>query len=225
MAFSNQRKKGKTSTTPCSTTPSSITSTSTAPYSTAPPSTESAYPPARPVFYNLAVKQKAVCQRMFKHRRWMQESKAFIPPGLDDSITDIESRLPPVRGSDANVMDYLQDPERVQERLDDYSNGDKTTFKHHRWDARQAREEEFRTIANRPLGPVGGRIGAKRDPANLVVIGIGLGQFSSKTRLSSPHGPFMSFFVQLVSPYLFQPHIDGGFFFAHGGSNYNINLP
>jgi hypothetical protein len=113
MAFSDQRKKGKTSATPPCTVPSSTTSTSTAPSSTAPPSTESTSPPARLVFYNLAVKQKVVYQPTFKHRRWIQESKAFIPPGLDDSITDNESRLPPLRGSDASVVDYLQDLERV----------------------------------------------------------------------------------------------------------------
>jgi uncharacterized membrane protein YsdA (DUF1294 family) len=100
------------------------------------------------------------------------------------------------------VVDYLQDLERVQERLNDFYNDDKMTFKRHRWDARRAREEEFRTIVNRLLSLVGGSIGAKHDPANLVVIGIRLGQFSSKTRLFSVHKSFM-FFVQLASPSIF----------------------
>jgi hypothetical protein len=47
------------------------------------------------------------------------------------------------------------------------------TFKRLRWDARRALEEEFRTIANHLLGLVGGSIGAKCDPANLVVIEVG----------------------------------------------------
>ncbi|KAG0318699.1 pre-mRNA-splicing factor cwc22 [Linnemannia gamsii] len=130
------------STTSTSTAPSSTKPSSTAPPSTAPPSTEATSSPSRPVFYNLVVKQKAVYRPTFKHRRWIKYQWPSFPPGLDDSITDIESRLPPLRGSDASVVDYLQDLERVQERLNDFYNDDKMTFKRHRWDARRAREED-----------------------------------------------------------------------------------
>lgn len=96
------------------------------------------------------------------------------------------------------MVDNLKELERVQDRLDDYYNGDKLRFKRHGWDEKRAREEEFRTISNRLLGLVRGPIGAKRDPSNLVVIGIGLGQFSFENRLSSLHGSFVSYFVSLV---------------------------
>lgn len=42
-------------------------------------------------------------------------------------------------------------------------------------------------------------MGAKRDKDNKVIIGIGLGQFSSKIRLSSLHESFQPYFVQKVS--------------------------
>ncbi|KAI7825704.1 hypothetical protein BC939DRAFT_476140 [Gamsiella multidivaricata] len=45
-------------------------------------------------------------------------------------------------------------------------------------------------------GLVGGSIGRKREEVNMVVIGIGLDKFSTKTRLSSLHESFQSHFVQ-----------------------------
>ncbi|KAG0312601.1 hypothetical protein BG000_006183, partial [Podila horticola] len=51
-------------------------------------------------------------------------------------------------------------------------------------------------VANRLLELVGGSLGAKRDDENKVVIGIGLGKFSSKMRLSSLHDSFQAYFVQ-----------------------------
>jgi hypothetical protein len=42
-------------------------------------------------------------------------------------------------------------------------------------------------------------MGAKRKENNKVVIGVGLGKFSSKIRLSSLHESFKSYFVQRVS--------------------------
>ncbi|KAF8933039.1 hypothetical protein BGZ47_011067 [Haplosporangium gracile] len=79
------------------------------------------------------------------------------------------------------VVEYLEELERVQDRLDDFYNGDHMRFKRRGWDASQAREEEFKTIANR-LGLVGGFIGAKRDPKNLVArslryIVVGINEF------------------------------------------------
>ncbi|KAG0350381.1 hypothetical protein BGX24_008152, partial [Mortierella sp. AD032] len=71
-------------------------------------------------------------------------------------------------------------------------------FKRHGWDAERAREAEFKVVANRLLGLVGGSIGAKREEGNNVVIGIGIGQFACKTGLPSVHGSFMSFFVRLA---------------------------
>ncbi|KAK3819059.1 MAG: hypothetical protein J3R72DRAFT_529306 [Linnemannia gamsii] len=54
----------------------------------------------------------------------------------------------------------------------------------------KARAEEYRSIADRLLQLVGGSTGAKRNDDNKVVIGVGLGKFSSKIRLSSIHESF-----------------------------------
>ncbi|KAF9348418.1 hypothetical protein BGX26_000173 [Mortierella sp. AD094] len=45
---------------------------------------------------------------------------------------------------------------------------------------------------------VGGTPGQKRDEKNKVIIGIGLGEFSSTSRLSSLHTAFSAYFVQLA---------------------------
>lgn len=46
-------------------------------------------------------------------------------------------------------------------------------------------------------------MGAKGNDTNKVVIGLGLGQFSSKMRLSSLYSSFQSYFVQKLSMQLF----------------------
>ncbi|KAI7817522.1 hypothetical protein BC939DRAFT_496582 [Gamsiella multidivaricata] len=71
-------------------------------------------------------------------------------------------------------------------------------FKGHKWDARRARDAEYKSIINRLLKLVGGSIGYRRKEANKVMIAIGLGQFSSGARLSSLHESFMSYFVQKI---------------------------
>ena len=53
------------------------------------------------------------------------------------------------------------------------------------------------------LRMVGGSIGAKKKDEDKVVIGIGLGDFKSKSRLSSLHGTFMAYFVTKVTFALF----------------------
>jgi hypothetical protein len=53
----------------------------------------------KPLFYNLTVKQKAaVYQPVFRHRRWLENKKAVIPEGEEESVADIETRLPPLKG-------------------------------------------------------------------------------------------------------------------------------
>ncbi|KAF9143837.1 hypothetical protein BGX20_007083, partial [Mortierella sp. AD010] len=69
-------------------------------------------------------------------------------------------------------------------------------FKKHQWDARKARDAEYRIITDRLLSMVGGSIGRQRDEADKVVIGVGLGKFSANTKLSSLHESFQSYFVQ-----------------------------
>ncbi|KAF9968971.1 hypothetical protein BGZ75_003245, partial [Mortierella antarctica] len=69
-------------------------------------------------------------------------------------------------------------------------------YKRHGWDAQRAFEAEFAKITDRILHLVGGSIGAKRDPGNMVAFAIGLGDFKSNRRLTSLHSRFKTYFVQ-----------------------------
>ncbi|KAG0048072.1 hypothetical protein BGZ83_006918 [Gryganskiella cystojenkinii] len=71
-------------------------------------------------------------------------------------------------------------------------------LKKHQWDAERATKKEFRLVAKRLLEMVGGTPGAKRNNDNKVIIGIGLGEFGSNSRLSSLHTAFSAYFVQLA---------------------------
>ncbi|KAK3821335.1 MAG: hypothetical protein J3Q66DRAFT_426414 [Benniella sp.] len=145
-------------------------------------------------FFNLAVKQKAVYQPTFKLRRWSEHRKQAME--IDGrSITEIETSLPPVRGDGANIADYVERVRDVEEHLHAFYN-ENHTFKRKRWDSQKARQEEYQRITDSLLKMVGGSYGAKRDVNNNVVIGIGLGDFDSKGRLSSLHGSFSEFFVK-----------------------------
>jgi hypothetical protein len=122
----------------------------------------------------------------------------MVPSGVTESISDIESRLPPLRGDDANFTNYVSEVGNVKERLDGLYNTD-LSVKKHQWDARKALDAEFAIITNRLLHIVGGTTGRQRDEVNKVVIGVGLGQFSTETKLSSLHTSFQSYFVKKVS--------------------------
>ncbi|KAI8597232.1 hypothetical protein EDD21DRAFT_418911 [Dissophora ornata] len=141
-------------------------------------------------FYNLAVKQKAVYQPTLKLRRWMEQrkDKAIYNSA---SISSIETNLPHLRGPEASIKEYVGKLKDVEAHLDSFYNSN-MVLKKHRWNARKARDEEYLQIANRLFKLVGGSIGAKRKDSNKVVIGVGLGKFSTKTRLSSLHEPFQS---------------------------------
>ena len=54
-------------------------------------------------------------------------------------------------------------------------------------------------MANRLLGILGGSIRARRKVDNMAVIGIGMGEFSSASRLSSIHESLLSYFLITVS--------------------------
>ncbi|KAK5815551.1 hypothetical protein F5H01DRAFT_366477 [Linnemannia elongata] len=152
---------------------------------------ETERPPAK--YFNLACKQKAVYQPTFKHRRWLEQRKGQSTEG-GESISHIETSLPTRRGPEASIKDYAARVEEVKDDLDSFYGS--VVLKKHSWNARKARAEEYRLIANRLLQLVGGSLGARREVKNKVIIGVGLGQFSSKTTLSSLYESFQSNFVQ-----------------------------
>ncbi|KAF8918007.1 hypothetical protein BGZ58_004967, partial [Dissophora ornata] len=122
-------------------------------------------PPTK--FYNLAVKQKAVYQPTLKHRRWLEQRRG-MPVDGSRSIYNIESNLPHLRGSVANIKDYVETLQLQDTgmHLDEFYGN--VVLKKHKWNARKARDEEYRLIADRLLKLVGGSTGAKRAEGNKV---------------------------------------------------------
>ncbi|KAG0221195.1 hypothetical protein BGW42_008149, partial [Actinomortierella wolfii] len=149
-----------------------------------------------PLFRNLAVKSKAIYQPSLKHRHWMEQRKSRPIPGTSVSITDIESSLPPLRGKGSSYFEYCQQLEQAQQKLDQFYNDKKQVFKRRSWGAQRAKQEEYRTIAERLLQSVGGSLHHRRDEDNKVIISIGLGKFQSKSGMTSLHESFATYFVK-----------------------------
>ncbi|KAK3809804.1 MAG: hypothetical protein JOS17DRAFT_780289 [Linnemannia elongata] len=104
---------------------------------------------SRTTFLNLAVKQKAVYQPMFRFRRWLEGAKQeqVCVDGQQVSISDIESRLPPLKGQGSSVINYVQELERVEERLQEFYAGPSNRYKRHHWDMQKARDYEYQTAS------------------------------------------------------------------------------
>ncbi|KAI7826875.1 hypothetical protein BC939DRAFT_446069, partial [Gamsiella multidivaricata] len=133
--------------------------------------------------HNLAVNQKA-------------EASKVVPEGQPQSIEQIESQLPPLRGPEASVTNYVARLEQVEDQLMEFYNGNNNRFKKNTWDMERAKHIEYQAIANSLLKIVGGSIGERcKSP---VLIGVGLGDFRSSKRLSSLHGTFLSYFIPLA---------------------------
>src|SRR5690606_38027144 len=122
------------------------------------PSDDTESVPSPAVYYNLAVKHKAVYQLIFKLWRWLKEQKRKVPLGAVESISDIESRLPPLRGGDANINNYATELGNVEEQLNAFYNTD-MSVKKHQWGARKVLDVEFAIITHRLLKMVGGAAG------------------------------------------------------------------
>lgn len=146
-------------------------------------------------FHNLSVNQKAVCQPMFRFRKWEDGMKVATTTGTS-SIKDIESALPALRGKEASFSEHIRYRQEHQKELTDFYG---LSHKKHRWDMIRAKQEEYDLIANQILALVGGTLGKKRTEDNKVAIGVGLGKFQSNMRLTSLHGSFEAFFVNKVS--------------------------
>ncbi|KAG0058349.1 hypothetical protein BGZ92_007193, partial [Podila epicladia] len=104
--------------------------------------------------------------------------------------------LPPLHGKQADFDAHVQHRNAYKDALDNFYNGNNFKFKRHKQYAKAAREEEYHRLTDGLLRMVGGSIGAKKKDEDKVVIGIGLGNFKSMSRLSSLHGTFMTYFVK-----------------------------
>ncbi|KAG0366462.1 hypothetical protein BGX24_003679 [Mortierella sp. AD032] len=135
------------------------------------------YLPLPTQFHNLSVSQKAVYQPTFKHRRWLEQRKEHAVEGQKHRSSNIKQSC----ATELNLETFYN-----------------VTLKKHRWDAKRARDQEFELVGKRLLELVGGTPGVKRDSNNKVIIGIGLGEFSSNSWLSSLHTEFCKYFVQLA---------------------------
>ncbi|KAK3812844.1 MAG: hypothetical protein J3Q66DRAFT_39280 [Benniella sp.] len=142
----------------------------------------------------LAVKQKAVMQATFKYRRWLQVRKDTTTCGTE-SIASIERSLPALRGPNASVANYEHRLQVVGDNLEKFYNESSYAVKRHRWDSQKAHNAEYSIITDKLLKMISGSAGKPRVEANKSIITVGLGQFTSKSRLSSLHSSFLSFFV------------------------------
>ncbi|KAF9943841.1 hypothetical protein BGZ65_000123, partial [Modicella reniformis] len=135
----------------------------------------------------------AVSQPSFKFRNWSEQQKMESTTGGEDSPAATE-------GPDTSISNYVTELSRGrrEEQLDRFYNGNNSLYKRHKNDAKKAKDAEYAIITDRLLNMVGGNIGRKRQPDDKVVIGIGLGKFSSDSRLSSLHTSFQEYFVQKV---------------------------
>jgi hypothetical protein len=43
-------------------------------------------PSSAPAYFNLAMKQKAICQPVFRFRRWLEQAKSLVPENQEESI-------------------------------------------------------------------------------------------------------------------------------------------
>ncbi|KAI7821005.1 hypothetical protein BC939DRAFT_456836, partial [Gamsiella multidivaricata] len=107
--------------------------------------------------HNLTVNQKAVMQPTFRYRRWLQEASKVVPEGQPQSIEQIESQLPPLRGPEASVTNYVARLEQVEDQLMEFYNGNNNRSKKNTWDMERAKHIEYQAIANSLLKIVGGR--------------------------------------------------------------------
>ncbi|KAF9913484.1 hypothetical protein FBU30_003314, partial [Linnemannia zychae] len=165
-------------------------------------------------YINLAVNQKSVSRPTLRHRNWMEKQKGENLSTADIgsaplqisgaelsnveslTISKIESSLPPLRGATASFSNHINQRRASHVHLDAFYNGKNFHFKKYKYMSKKARMVEFHRVADSLLRMVGGSIGEKRREDQKVVIGVGLGDFTSTSRLTSLHGTFEAFFIQ-----------------------------
>ncbi|KAF8941741.1 hypothetical protein BGZ47_007241 [Haplosporangium gracile] len=111
------------------------------------------------------------------------------------TIRTIELSLPPLRSANANFADHVECRNVNKAHLDNFYNGKQFRYKRYKRMSKEARAEEFHRLADSLLRMVGDSIGERKEE-DKVVIEMGVGRFTSTSRLSSLHGTFESFFIQ-----------------------------
>lgn len=149
----------------------------------------------RPTYINLAVKSKAVMQSTFKKRAWLEAQKSAISGR--ESMNDLELRIPPRRGQDADFAAYVEAKRRISSQQKEFYSS--ARMMSHEYDAMRAHEGEYSKITDQLLRMVGGSLGCRKDPEAKIVIGIGLGNFGPGSGLTSMDQAFASYFIRTVS--------------------------
>ncbi|KAF9940993.1 hypothetical protein BGZ67_006231 [Mortierella alpina] len=102
-----------------------------------------------------------------KDRKPESEHKKAQETSAGVTITEIEDSLPPLRGDDAHVEDYVSRVKNVEATLVKfYSDDDRESWKRHKFYLKKAFDEEFRVVADsllRMVGMVGGTSSAPRE--------------------------------------------------------------
>ncbi|GJJ78535.1 hypothetical protein EMPS_10894 [Entomortierella parvispora] len=84
----------------------------------------------------------------------------IVPIDAEESIADILRHLPPLHGPQASFTKYMQEMEKVAEKLDAFYGSQK--YKKRHWDLKKAMEAEFAIMADRIMKSFGGSIGRRR---------------------------------------------------------------
>ncbi|KAF9380589.1 hypothetical protein CPB97_008260 [Podila verticillata] len=130
-------------------------------------------------FRNLVIKNKALYQPQFRHRRYSEDCKT-------DAVQAAENSIESHRGiHDDKVLPYVQSRLEAGVTLDAHYNN---TFRHrwHLWEFKKAKEAEFSEAIEAVFDML------YDAPKEKVLFVIGLGKFSSNSKLTSLHGTFGS---------------------------------
>ena len=100
------------------------------------PTTSTASPTvlSRTVFHNLAVKQKAIYQPIFRFRRWLEsEKQTLLDMGEEQrTIAELETGFPPLKGEGASVINYTAELKRIEKNLLEFYTGRDQLYKRHK---------------------------------------------------------------------------------------------
>ena len=114
------------------------------------------------------------------------------------SIQSIESSLSPLRIAEPALQTILAVVKRTRSSCTSFTTT-RAKVQEVQAQSKKARAGEFYHLADMLLRMAGGSAGERKKQEDKVIISIGMGRFQSTSRLSSLHGTFESFFVNLVS--------------------------